>query len=214
MTTSYDNWTWDTNPDKIKPEWRKYVHTDKANNKWPKATSQLLANWVYELVRPKIENPAFCEGYILDIGCGQGNLKRPWKEAKYNTLGIDIEEHPEVDLLADFLALKKSELPSKEPALILCSFPYHKGLPELAFDKIIELFGKNVPIIFWGTPRFRLCSKSTSKRYQKFISGFYPPIEGIITVADEVNNSPPFFQCEVYLFNLGLKGHWFYPYSK
>ncbi|CAG8563830.1 5517_t:CDS:2, partial [Gigaspora margarita] len=53
-------------------------------------------------------------------------------------------------------------------------------------DKIIELFGKEIPIVLF-TPT-GLCSNLTTKspRHKKFVNGDYPPVSSIIRLPKNI----------------------------
>ncbi|CAH1770816.1 637_t:CDS:1, partial [Entrophospora sp. SA101] len=55
----------------------------------------------------------------------------------------------------------------------------------------MELFGKEIPIVFFAPIGFRLNSTLTSKRYLKFIDGIYPEISSQIALTRDIYNLEP-----------------------
>jgi hypothetical protein len=86
-----------------------------------------------------------------------------------------------------------------------------KLAPEIWLDKIIELFGKEAPIVLFAPIRMRLCSQKNSSRYQKWTNGTYPPISSIISLTTKDTFPKIDFFSEILIFNiLGLAPHYFY----
>jgi hypothetical protein len=170
-----------------------------------------VSKFLFELLSKKIKS-----GLILDIGCGSGNLLHFWKE-NYHTLGLDKEKNASVDLQTDFLKLTQWNY--QLPSLIISNPPFNGYYPKLAgeiwLDKIIELFGKKVPMVIFFPYSFRLGVKEKSKRLQKFLNGFYPTISSIISLPLDIYSGIT-FHSEILIFNIrGLKSHYFLPkYSK
>jgi hypothetical protein len=170
-----------------------------------------VSKFLFELLSKKVKS-----GLILDIGCGSGNLLHFWKE-NYHTLGLDREKNANVGLQTDFLKLTQWEY--QLPALIISNPPFNGYYPKLAgeiwLDKIIELFGKKVPMAIFFPYSFRLGVKEKSKRLQKFLNGFYPTISSIISLPLDIYSQVK-FHSEILIFNIrGLKPHYFLPkYSK
>jgi hypothetical protein len=190
-------------------------------------TPQEVSEFIFELLKNKIEN---C-GIIFDPCCGQGSLLKPWKKTYYllgydvrDTYGIDLEKSSETDLVTDFLTLTKPEFElncfndrkvKKQIILVLCNPPFNgmkpKLAPEVWLDKIIELFGKDIPIVLFAPIRLRLCSKKNSPRYQKWTKGTYPPISSIISLPTTGIFEKVDFFTEILIFNIkGLEPHYFY----
>lgn len=191
-----------------------------SNIQTPPAVSQ----FIFDLLRDKIENL----GIILDPCCGKGSLLKPWEDNyrlfSYDTYGIDIDEAgTESNLITDFLTLTKQEFELnywdeyrvKKPALILCNPPFNgmkpKLAPEVWLDKIIELFGKEVPMVLFVPAGFCLNLTLKSKRLAKFDNGTYPPIASRITLSKNIFPGV-IFHSEILIFNIkGLKNHYFLP---
>jgi len=184
-------------------------------------TPQEVSQFINELLKDKIEE----RGIILDPCCGQGSLLKPWEDNyrlfSYDTYGVNIDEKgSESNLIADFFTLTKegfelnyfSELEVKKPILILCNPPFN-GYPgklacEVWLDKIIELFGKEVPIVLFVPMGFRL-------NRTKFNSNHYPPISSIISLPRDIFPQVE-FHTEILIFNIkGLQPHYFFkPYEQ
>jgi len=183
----------------------------------PKEVSEFLFN----LLKDKISK----EGFILDPCFGRGSLLIPWTPT-YPTFGIDNDPQAfEVEsygsLETDFLQLTRpftSEqgkddgdkanlnwLNNNNPALILCNPPFNGYKRKLAcevwLDKIIELFGKEVPMVLFVPMGFRLNSKSNGKRWSKFNNNHYPPISSIISLPLDIFTNVE-FHTEILIFNI------------
>lgn len=161
---------------------------------------------------------------VLDPCVGGGALLAPFDEAKFNTIGIDIEDqgYPGTRLL-NYLEVEKGALPP--PALVIMNPPFNIDrktkrdmaakygrrplLPEVWLQKAIELFGKEVPIILFTPYGMRLNLTRKSARWVKFASGQYPEISSIVSMPKDVFDGI-LFHSEVLIFNLpDLKGHYF-----
>lgn len=190
-------------------------------HKNPKAsniqTPPEVSQFIFELLRDKVDK----EKTIFDPGCGEGNLLKPWKEAGYNTVGndiINVENRSfknSVDYDIDFLHnWMKSVVPSRN--LILCDPPFNgygnKLGSEVWLDKIIELFGKDIPLVLFAPAGFFGNLTLTSKRKLKFDNGTYPPISSIITLPLDIFEGVK-FHSQILIFNVkGLEGHYFFNF--
>lgn len=161
-------------------------------------TPPAVSQFIFELLKDKVEK----RGIIFDPCCGKGSLLKPWKKTGYITWGITE--------LKDWKLLVKWKI-----TLILCNPPFngYKGKlgSEVWLDKIIELFGKEVPVVLFAPVGF--CSNLTleSKRLEKFENGTYPPIVSRITLPKNIFEGV-IFHSEILIFNIkGLKGHYFLP---
>lgn len=171
-----------------------------------------VSQFIFELLRDKIEK----KGVILDPCCGEGSLLKPWKENDFWTYGIDMARNSSVSLARDFLNWD-GICPSfyrNEVNLVLCNPPFNgygnKLGSEVWLDKIIELFGKDIPIVLFVPIGFRLNLTPKSKRWLKFPNGEYPRISSIIALPKNIFEGV-IFHSEILIFNLkGLKGHYFY----
>ena len=166
---------------------------------------------------------------IFDPCCGKHSLLEPWKKAGYHTVGIDIQENKEVDIIDDFFSLQDSfgfqaYKDFISSILVLCNPPFNGNRKKLAsevwFDKIMELFGKDIPIVFFAPIGFRLNSTLTSKRYLKFVDGTYPKISSQIALPRNIynlesRNRKTEFHSEILIFNIkGLEPHYFFRLPK
>lgn len=174
-------------------------------------TPQEVSQFIFELLKDKIPK----ESLILDPCSGQGSLLSFWKEAGYPTWGIDIDLDSTANAKTDFFTIKpyQSEW-NLEVNLILCNPPFNgygnKLGSEVWLDKIIELFGKDIPIVLFAPMGFRLNGKQNGKRWNKFISSKYPPISSIISLPRDIFTGVE-FHSEILIFNIqGLKPHYFY----
>ena len=179
----------------------------------------------------KLKDKIDKKGLIFDPCVGKGSLLLPWKRAGYQIAGIDLEVISDINnndcfILGNFfnlsensvkfLAKQFSNLPKEEknPTLILCNPPFNgmkpKLAPEVWLDKIIELFGKEIPLVLFAPMGFRLNGKKQSKRWSKFIDNKYPPISSIISLPRDIFPEVE-FHSEILIFNIkGLQSHYFY----
>jgi len=176
-----------------------------------------VSRFIFELLRNKIPK----DGLIFDPCCGKGNLLEPWRNfvvRNYATHGIDINYHNSVNFVQDFLTWDmKNDLRNRiKPQLILCNPPFNGYYPKLGsevwLDKIIELFGKETPIVLFVPVGF--CANLTlkSKRLEKFNNGIYPPIVSRITLPKNIFESV-IFHSEILIFNVkGLEPHYFFKH--
>ena len=179
-----------------------------------------VSEFIFDLVSNKIK-----KGLIFDPCVGAGSLLKPFKKAGYEVLGIDIEKQGFSPIkVKNFLAIKKGEI--KKPALVVVNPPFnidqktkdyikehYSGrplLPEIWLMKIIELFGKNIPIALFAPYGLRLNQTVCSKRWKNFVNGFYPEISSIISLPKNCFEGV-LFHSEILIFNISnLKGHYFY----
>ncbi len=185
-------------------------------------TPDYVSEFLYEILHPSIDDS---DGFIFDPCVGRGSLLKPWKKNGYDVQGVDIEFQgfPNTKV-KNYLALTKSDV-SKNIALVIMNPPFnldsktkqyiqeHYGgrplLPEIWFQKAIELFGMNVPICIFTPYGFRLNQTATSKRWLKFANKEYPEITSIVSLPKNVFPGV-LFHSEVLIFNLPkLKGHYF-----
>ena len=174
-----------------------------------------VSQFIYKLLSPHFPIKKGC--LILDPGCGEGSLLAPWYQAGYPTYGVDIQEkNSSADLIQDFLTWDGRDiLPYQvKPQLVLCNPPFNgygqKLGSEVWLDKIIELFGKEVPIVLFAPMGFRLNSKCQGKRWAKFTNGAYPLISSIISLPRDIFLGVE-FHSEILIFNIpNLQPHYFY----
>ena len=176
-------------------------------------------SFYYNLLKDKFPQNSL----IFDPCSGQGSLLIPWKKQGYRTYGNEIDSHFLQQGLADgdtdFINNWTSPY-ALTPNLILCNPPFNgnksKLTPEIWMDKIIELFGKDIPLVLFVPIGFRLNSTLTSKRYRKFVAGIYPKITSQIALTRDIynlepQNRPTEFHSEILIFNIhGLQPHYFF----
>lgn len=184
-------------------------------------TPESVCDFVFQIIAPTLKP----KSHILDPAVGAGALLKPFQINGHSVFGVDIEHQGFKETLnANFLALKTGDL--KTPDLVIVNPPFNIDqktkqyikenyagrplLPEVWFQKIIELFGTDVPIILFTPYGFRLNQQCKSKRWQKFTTGQYPEISSIISLPKDVFDGI-LFHSEILIFNVnGLKGHYFY----
>lgn len=184
-------------------------------------TPDPVSEFIFDLVSGEIKR-----GLIFDPCVGKGSLLKPFQRAKnYKVLGVDVEEQGFKPVkIKNFLELKKGEI--KRPSLVIVNPPFNIDkktkdfikknypgrplLPEVWLMKIVELFGKKVPIVLFAPYGLRLNQTLTSKRWNKFTSGQYPEISSIISLPKDCFKNI-LFHSEILIFNMTtLKGHYFY----
>lgn len=182
----------------------------------PSYVSDFLFSILHDHIKP--------DGLIVDPCVGEGSLLKPWQAAGWDTVGIDIERQgfPNT-IVKNYLEVKRNEV--GKPALVIMNPPFnidiktkdfikrHYGgrplLPEVWFQKALELFGANVPIAMFTPYGFRLNQTDESKRWRRFIEGEYPDITSIVSLPKDVFEGI-LFHSEVLIFNLPkLRGHYF-----
>lgn len=171
-------------------------------------TPPAVSQFIFELLKDKVK-----KGTIFDPGCGQYSLLKPWKEAGHLTWGIDIDPHSQADAQVDFFTCYP-DMWSDEVDLIICNPPFNGYGQQLAsevwLDKIIELFGKEIPLVLFVPMGFRLNGKKQGKRWTKFTNNSYPPISSIISLPPNIFPEVE-FHSEILIFNLpNLQPHYFY----
>jgi len=148
---------------------------------------------------------------IVDPCAGGGSLLKPWKEKGYQTYRIDINPESKANETTDFLKITNWDNRPK-PDLIICNPPFNglfpRMAPEVWLDKLVELFGKEQPLVLFTTYQMRICHSVKSKRYQKWLKN-WPTISSILCLPDDIFK-PYSINSEVIFFNLGkLKPHYF-----
>ncbi|CAG8664723.1 11001_t:CDS:2, partial [Cetraspora pellucida] len=111
-------------------------------------------------------------------------------DIKTSIFWFNSSEHPRRGGV-DFLLAEKAKVNKEfKPALILCNPPFNglkpKLAPEVWLDKIIELFGNQIPIVLFVPAGFRANLTLTSKRKMKFETGEYPPIVSFISLPKNI----------------------------
>ncbi|AGL90046.1 N-6 DNA methylase [Candidatus Phytoplasma australiense] len=184
-------------------------------------TPSWVSQFLYNILSPQIQR-----GLILDPCVGEGSLLFPWKEKGFDVLGVDIEKTTFPNLIhKNFLELSQKELKKQKISLVITNPPFNLDfktksyvkekyggrplLPELWLSKIIELFGKDIPIVLFTPYGFRLNQSLNSKRLQKFLNQEYPEISSIISLPKDVFENVV-FHSEILIFNVNhLKPHYF-----
>ena len=189
-------------------------------------TPDLVSEFIFDLVSPKINK----KGLVFDPCVGSGSLLKPFQKAGYEVLGVDIHRQGFGGpiKIKNFLEIKKGEI--KKPALVVVNPPFNIDkktkdyikdhypgrplLPEIWLMKIIDLFGKDIPIALFAPYGLRLNQTLQSKRWQNFINGFYPEISSIISLPKNCFEGV-LFHSEILIFNINdLKGHYFYGHTR
>ena len=183
-------------------------------------TPDKVCDFLFNLLSGDIKS-----GTVLDPCVGAGALLKPFKNAGYDTVGIDIEDQGFPNTIArNFLSVETGDF--VKPDLVIANPPFnidHKTkelarkilgarplLPEVWLQQIIRLWGKNVPICLFAPYGLRLNQTVNSKRWKKFVDGTYPPIASIVALPKDIY-ADVLFHSEVLIFNVGgLDGHYFF----
>jgi len=184
-------------------------------------TPAKVSQFIFDIVHEKIDK----SGSILDPCVGKGSLLEPFKDAGFNTIGIDIEDqgYPKT-ILKNFIEISPDEIP--HPSLVVANPPFNIDektkhiiaknygrrplFPEIWLQKTLELFGNDVPIILFAPYGLRLNQTVSSRRWKNFIDGKYPKINSIISLPKDIYKDV-LFHSEILIFNIeGLEGHYFY----
>ncbi|WHQ37328.1 N-6 DNA methylase [Spiroplasma sp. SV19] len=194
-----------------------YKNEKKSNIYTPNYVSEFLF---------KILSTHIKEGYIFDPCVGKGSLLIPWEKAGWKIKGVDIEDHNFSNtIIKNYLELTNNDLENKIPSLVIMNPPFNIDektkeyiwkfygsrplLPEVWFRKVIELFGKDIPIVMFTPYGFRLNQSGESKRWMNFINKNYPEISSIISLPKNVFDNV-LFHSEILIFNIKtLKPHYF-----
>jgi len=183
-------------------------------------TPPAVSQFIFELLKDKF----FVGNLVLDPCSGQGSLLEPWHRNKFLVTGVDNAEDTTAKFRVDFLELKRWK--HLWPDLVLCNPPFNgygnklgserslstfNKVGKVWLDKIIELFGKDTPIVLFAPVGFCANLTLNSKRLAKFEDGTYPSISSIITLPKNIFEGV-IFHSEILIFNIkGLKGHYFLP---
>lgn len=180
-----------------------------------------VSEFIFDIVHDKIERNSF----VLDPCVGEGSLLKPFKQAGFDTVGIDIDYqgHPRT-IIRDFIAVEPGEIPT--PGLVIANPPFNIEpktkaivsqrfgrrplLPEVWLSQCLTLWGGKVPLILFAPYGMRLNQSLSSARWSRFVSGEYPEICSIIALPKDVYKGV-LFHSEILIFNIhGLRAHYFY----
>lgn len=196
------------------------------------ATPLPVAEFICETA---VESEYLKKRSVWDIGCGSGNLSRPFKKRGFPTIGIDVYDHPDrmgVDtfIQCDFLKSGPSEIVEAatetgtksavdrhygREGLVICNPPFNtsgkrtgKLLPELYLFHILEVFGNEVPIVLFAPMGMLLNQRLRSSRWKRLRDNA-PEITSIVSLPLDVFPDVEFHNL-VLLFNMpDLPGHHF-----
>lgn len=183
-----------------------------------------VSQFIFDVVSNKIDKTR----PVFDPCVGEGSLLLPFDRAGFKTIGLDIVDHGyQNTIIHNFVTFDAEGL--EPPGLVIVNPPFnidlatktiiseHYGrrplLPEVWLQKIISLFGKDVPIILFAPYGMRLNQSLASKRWQKFTNGEYPKISSIIALPKDIYRDV-LFHSEILIFNIpDLEPHYFYCHN-
>jgi len=140
-------------------------HPNKTTTNISKKSVVLTPSHVSKYIYDSVKRHPYKK--ILDIGCWDGSMSKYFSRKKNSEIiGLDIDNtysnNFDKFIHQDFLSLKKKDIDFK-PDLILTNPPFNDNYPFLFLEKIIELWGSNVPIIMISGHWF---SSGSSKRME------------------------------------------------
>ena len=183
-------------------------------------TPPKVSSFLFKLLHHKIDENKI----ILDPCVGAGSLLKPFDEAGYKTLGIDIKYQGYKNTqVRDFISMGSGDFGDTPIGLVIVNPPFNVNkpifykdygsrplLPEVFLAKIIELWGNTIPIVLFTPYGLRLNQIVKSRRWKLFVEGYYPPISSIISLPKNVFDNV-LFHSEVLIFNVKrLAPHYFY----
>lgn len=183
-------------------------------------TPALICQTIFKIIHSYSQNKI-----ILDIGCGSGNLSRPFISSGYTCIGIDKENagYPQTFYQFDFLSLTKETFQITPPStIIVCNPPFNnaggtgrKLLPELFIKKMYELVdGYPIPIVLFCPMGFLKNQKKSSSRW-KWLRDCGWQISSELELPIDVYNEGDInvlVHSSVLFFNFsGLQGRYFLP---
>jgi len=122
-----------------------------------------------------------------------------------------------VFLRADFLTITSQQLQPKFGDLVICNPPFNRDtkikgrrlVPELFFDRAVELWGSTLAMVLICPMGFRLNQRKKSTRWRKL--RISPQITSIVSLPLDIFEGV-LFHSEVLMFGVhGLPAHSFLP---
>lgn len=183
-------------------------------------TPSRVSKFIFNIVNSRLDKSKL----IYDPCVGKGSLLIPFKKAGYKVIASDIKKQGFARTKElNYLMINKSMIKFSRPGLVIMNPPFNKTnihipkkyggrplLSEVFFQKTLELFGNNIPMVLFTPYGFRLNQSIGSARLNKFITGEYPKICSIISLPKNIFENV-LFHSEILLFNFkGLDGHYFY----
>lgn len=183
-------------------------------------TPDSVSDFLFDIIHPSMDG-----GTIFDPCVGAGSLLKPFQRAGYQVSGVDIEDQGFSNTrLCNFLECEKSDLPC--PSLVIANPPFNIDdktkelavgilggrplLPEVWLQKIVRLWGRDIPICLFAPYGLRLNLTVNSRRWRAFCDGQYPEISSIVSLPKNIYDGV-MFHSEVLIFNVaGIKPHYFY----
>lgn len=179
-----------------------FTYTEPKDTKCEIDTPSNVSQYLYERLKhlkPRV---------VFDPCAGLGNLLEPWKQIYCCGVEINKERFQEsrrrgFDIFGQ--AFELYEHHKVPPDLILCNPPWNrhwKGLnySEIFLRKIVELWGKDIPIAFLVPMGFRLNQRTNSQRFQ-WMKTKGPQITSIISCPLDMYPDVKFHN-EIILFNV------------
>lgn len=197
-------------------------------------TPDPLAKYIHDTV---VQSKYVLPGIVFDIGCGRGNLGKPFEEdGHFTVVGIDtVDAKDRWDVAAfiqmDFLTtpLEQFFTDSEDPAdtgpldlpemwsLVICNPPFNnsgkrsgKLMPALFMERIFKSFGPSIPLVLFAPMGMRLNQRMKSSRWRQMRDNT-PKITSILSLPLNIFIGVE-FHSEVLFFNMpDLDTHYFLP---
>lgn len=197
-------------------------------------TPPIVAEWLCSLIRQR-----YRPTYVVDPACGEGNLLWPWiprdRRSVMRLVGVDVKnyemkrkivphcfsflqkpfEHFTLEDLEELTGIDDDDMMSQERPLIMCNPPFNgnwrgASYPEVFMRKIVELWGKDVPLVFIAPMGFRLNQKKLSER-TTWMRDHGPRITSIISCPVDMFPDTQ-FHTEILICNIPkLEPHYWLP---
>lgn len=191
-----------------------FVNRKSSDIQTPNGVCQFL----FDLVKNHLPKTAV----ILDPALGEGNLLKPFRDADFSTIGVDIypENKKHCDwfhhaAFEDIWDWPPSDIPDIPIDLIICNPPFNGArgrqlYSEVFLRRMIRWFGSQQEIILFTPMGFRLNQRKKSKRWKWLRDTI--EISSIISLPLDVFGQGVEFHTEILCFNLyDLNSHYFLP---
>lgn len=193
-------------------------------------TPELLCNVIYDTLLEHECLDIIKYDYVLDIGCGYGNLSSIFIDT-FKCVGIDYndysKEYPGKFIHKNFFnIIDKKELGHGNP-LIICNPPWNNGekkednrerfgkrkyLPEMFLRKIFTLFGENVSVILLTSYTLLMNQSIRSERW-RWIRDSHFKITSILQTPLDIFPNVKMWNHVLFFNDIGVKleNLWFIP---
>ena len=198
-------------------------------------TPHPLAKFIHDTV---IQSKNVLPGVIFDIGCGRGNLSKPFTDdGRFVAVGIDtvscedrqgIAKFIEIDFLStsldqfynDPFGIPEDTSPVdlvEMSSLVLCNPPFNnsgkgsrKLMPEVFMKRIFDVFGSDIPCVLFAPMGMLLNQRMKSLRWRE-MRDMEARITSTVSLPLDIFEGVE-FHSQILLFNMpDLAPHYFLP---